>query len=129
VPSRFAKENRWWAVEHAGDPDVRIYHVKTRLMDANQAMGAFQGAQNMAPDVLGVDLSPVILLLLEIRGVVAVDLRAHQFVVRKAPVYDWDEIEERILELLYGVKLAEQIEIAAAEGFADIERRRRERAG
>lgn len=122
---RFAKQTPWWAVEHVRDSlDVRIYHVKTRLLDEHQVVGACQGAQRLSSDVLGLDLPPLAVVLLDIRGVAAIEVRAHHFVVRKAPLYDWEPIEEAILELLLGAKTAEQMEFAAAEGFADIARRR-----
>lgn len=115
--SRFLRETPFWAIEATPDPDIRVYYSRIRLLNDDKfSLALLQGAQF----TVGLDLEPVAEILLNIRGVTAVELRANYFVVRRTPVFSWDEIEDEIINLLRGIKIAEHMETAAAEGFAII---------
>jgi hypothetical protein len=109
-------QNQWFGVEESGDPDVRVYHSRLRLLDefANvQAMANMRQLVNT--DGTPHELPAVVETLLSIKGVATVNVQAYIAVVRKSPLYDWREIDDDVLRLLGGVRLAMTIDDGLAE--------------
>ena len=55
---------------------------------------------------LDFDLAPVLALVLAIPGVASARAFAYRMIVQKSPLFEWDEIEQHMLALLLGVRLA-----------------------
>lgn len=73
------------------EKDARMYFTRTRLCD--QPMVVEAGTEQSCPNTL-------VGALLEIDGIAAVELHMYHVAVHKSPMYDWDEIEPRMLRLL-----------------------------
>jgi hypothetical protein len=102
------RENMWFGVESVHEhPNVRVYHSKLRLLDEHAVQGAMRNT-TIGVDTHGnfFEMSGFSLLVLDIRGVTAVEVKAYQATVFKSPIVAWSEIEEQLMPLLYGVRQA-----------------------
>lgn len=99
------KDNKYINIEvpdAANDPDFRIYHSRLRLLDVGlQNMAAYKGATMVSEEI---NLPSIMEFALDIEGVMWVGISAYQLSVRKAPIYKWEDIDKKLLELFVGVK-------------------------
>lgn len=98
-------DNRYINIEvpdPAEDPNFRIYHSRLRLLDVGlQNMAAYKGATMVSEEI---NLPSIMEFALDIDGVMWVGISAYQLSVRKAPIYRWEDIDEKLLALFIGVK-------------------------
>jgi hypothetical protein len=103
------KETPWWAIEEDPEkaPHVRVYHTRISLQEDYGQQG---GLSNTVAgiDVAGrwFDLCPVGQMVLQIPGVTGIEVRKNQITVCKSPIFKWDEIDEHMMPLMYGIKQA-----------------------
>jgi hypothetical protein len=71
------------------DPDTRVYHVKDRITDIRIAAAAGDS-----------DVSDLAQIFLDIDGVSGVRIDPYLVLISKAPLYEWDEVEGRVLDIL-----------------------------
>lgn len=88
----------YYACELTPDPDLRLYHSRLPLLDGLITEAAHKGMFE--------DISPLMELLLAIDGVAVAQIFMYKFFIRKSPIFSWDEIDAKVLELLRGIPLA-----------------------
>jgi hypothetical protein len=99
----FRVKNEYYGIEvNDENVHIRAYHSKLKLLQ----QGSQQSVFACGPSTPAVGLDPLMSLILDIRGIEAVDLYLYRVVIRKSSMFEWDEIEAQIIELLKGVKTA-----------------------
>lgn len=88
----------YYACELTPDADLRIYHSRLPLLDGLITEAAHKGMFE--------DMSPLMEILMSIDGIAVAQLYMYKFYVRKSSIFTWDEIDEKIMELLRGIPLA-----------------------
>ena len=101
-------------VQLTNDPNVWVYHTRFEL-----ASGLESGVRGCSEEVGAFGK-----LILEIGGVVQVNLGPYMLLVTKAPLFKWPEIDPIIQEILKTFAISQrQIKDAHAESpFADVGR-------
>ena len=91
--------NKYFNVEtFPDDKDYRAYHCRMRLLDSGlQTIEAYKGAEYLSA---GVDLPSMMEFAFEIEGVTWCRLASHALMVRKSPLYEWEEIDKKLVPLL-----------------------------
>lgn len=79
-----------------GDPQTRVYHSRTPLTNRPEEMAyAMQRPRNA-----------VLEAVVRIRGVECAKVRPYVLIVRRAAMFEWDEIEPSLLRLIASFNLA-----------------------
>ncbi len=103
MPRQELRRNDFFVVNTTEDPDVREYHSRVRLLDDWMTQGAMKGAKFISP---GEPTCAVLDLALDVPGVAGANVKAYLLTVEKSPVFSWDEIEENLMQMFYGIKTA-----------------------
>lgn len=89
-----------------GNPHARIYHTRMVLTEyIAQIVTACEGITEQ--------LEGVAEYLMGIRGVIQIQVERHKFTVVKSPMFGWDEIEPKIVDLLRFSKVPELLRLPA----------------
>lgn len=95
-----------------GDSNLRVYHSSLRLLDDGyQHVEAYKGVQRLRfSDEEPEPLPSVMEFALEIDGVVWVKVTAYSLVVRKNPIFTWNSIDVKLIQLWAGIKSSLDLE-------------------
>ena len=77
-------------LEMTNDPNIRVYHTRFELCSTFE-----EGSRGSSGE-----LSEFSNLMLEIRGVAHVRLLPYVLMIFKAPLFDWTEVEPKVIDLL-----------------------------
>lgn len=99
----YGRETSYFAVEDVNE-HVRNYHSRMKLLDEGQQyQGGLSGAA-MLQD--GSEINALLAFVLAIPGVAEAVVKAHAVTIRKSPVFEWAAIDDVLIPLWYGIKLA-----------------------
>jgi len=99
----YNRDDAYFSVEDVND-NVRNYHSRMRLLDdGQQYQGGLSGAEVLEN---GSEINPILAFTLSIQGVVEAVVKAHAMTIRKSPLFSWSTIDESLVPLWYGIKIA-----------------------
>jgi len=102
--SEIKAKNDYVGIERLDDPCLTVYHSRVRLLDDGwQIQSGYKGVEYIAQDL---PIGSVLEFILSLPGVEAADVKAYRAIVRKGLVFEWDEIDRPMVDLLLGVQLA-----------------------
>jgi hypothetical protein len=90
-PGDNVKENTRAEIELTEDPLVAVFHTNREVSDAREVYRTREAA---------LDGAPLAALLIEIEGVVALELSAHDITVTRDASATWDDIALQVIEAL-----------------------------
>jgi len=89
---------KWSSV--AGNPEMRTYHVRLEMVE--ETVDCKRGTATE---------SSVAELLLSLKGIEALRLAPYHAIVMKAPMFAWDEVHPKVVEVMESMRFVEQFQI------------------
>lgn len=93
-------DNNVVLMQETDQPEMRVYNVRHELTEHAHEDGCRNGA-----DKLGAFGK----LLVSIPGIEVVRVQPYRFIISKAVMFDWSEIEPKVTELLENFKYVEDL--------------------